>query len=78
MFGFITQHDLSSLGISQDKIAVYIPYSYTFAGNLYIVPAANVKQLQANSTEIMKFIVSAGVTTIPNQRSPDILNEKNH
>ncbi len=68
MFGFITQHDLTGLGINSGKVAVYIPYSYTFAGNLYIVPAANVKHLNVNSTEIMKFIVSAGVTAIPGHK----------
>jgi uncharacterized membrane protein len=68
MFGFITQHDLSALGINSGKVAVYIPYSYTFSGNLYIVPAANVKHLNVNSTEIMKFIVSAGVTAIPGHK----------
>jgi len=68
MLGFITQHDLTSLGINPDKVAVYIPYSYTFSGNLYIVPVVNVKPLKVNSTEIMKFIVSAGVTSIPGSR----------
>jgi uncharacterized membrane protein len=63
--GFVTQRDLTSLGIEADKVAVYLPHSYNFSGNLFIVPAANVKPLNANSAEIMKFIVSAGVTAIP-------------
>lgn len=75
MLGFITQHDLTSLGINLDKVAVYIPYSYTFSGNLYIVPAANVKPLKVNSTEIMKFIVSAGVTSIPIQKQVEVQSE---
>ncbi len=62
--GFITQHDLSSLGIEADKVAVYLPHSYTFSGNLVIVPVANITALNANSTEVMKFIVTAGVTAI--------------
>jgi uncharacterized membrane protein len=62
--GFITQHDLSGLGISAEKVAVYLPHSYTFSGNLVIVPVANIKALNANSTEVMKFIVTAGVTAI--------------
>lgn len=62
--GFITQRDLSALGIESGKVAVYLPFSYTFSGNLFIVPTENVKPLNANSTEIMKFVVSAGVTTI--------------
>ncbi len=62
--GFITQHDLTGLGIEADKVAVYLPHSYTFSGNLVIVPVANIKALNANSTEVMKFIVTAGVTAI--------------
>jgi len=62
--GFITQHDLSGLGISTGKVAVYLPHSYTFSGNLVIVPIENITVLSANSTEVMKFIVTAGVTAI--------------
>jgi len=70
--GFITQHDLSGLGISSEKVAVYLPHSYTFSGNLVIVPVANITALTANSTEVMKFIVTAGVTAIqPSKASPE-------
>ncbi|MEI6062516.1 MAG: DUF502 domain-containing protein [Bacteroidota bacterium] len=67
--GFITEHDLSALGIEAGKVAVYLPLSYTFSGNLFIVPVANIKPLQANSTEVMKFVVSAGVTSIAGHKS---------
>jgi uncharacterized membrane protein len=67
--GFITQRDLSALGIESGKVAVYLPFSYTFSGNLFIVPTENVKPLNANSTEIMKFVVSAGVTTIAGHKN---------
>lgn len=62
--GFVTAHDLSKLGISEGKVAVYLPYSYNVSGMLVIVPVENVKRLEANSTDVMKFIVSAGVTQI--------------
>ena len=32
--GFITQEDLSELGMGKDKVAVYLPFSYSFAGEL--------------------------------------------
>ncbi len=67
--GFITQKDLSSLGIDQQKVAVYLPHSYNFSGNLFIVPAKNVKPLDASPMEVMKFIVSAGVTSVPGKKS---------
>lgn len=64
--GFVTQKDLSSLGIGPEKVAVYLPHSYNFSGNLFIVPAANVKPVDAAAAEVMKFIVSAGVLGIEN------------
>lgn len=67
--GFITQHDLTGLGIEADKVAVYLPHSYTFSGNLIIVPVENIKPLNANSTEVMKFVVTAGVTAIQAPKS---------
>lgn len=59
--GFITQTDLSHLHV-QDYIAVYMPHSYAFSGELFIVPIANVTLLNSSSTDIMKMIVSGGVS----------------
>lgn len=69
--GFITQKDLSQLGISEDLIAVYLPHSYNFSGNLFIVPKKNVTAINAPSTEVMKFIVSGGVTEINKKAEND-------
>ena len=66
--GFITSEDLSELGIAKGKIAVYLPHSYNFSGNLYIVPVENVTPLDANASEVMKFIVSGGVTDLEPQK----------
>jgi uncharacterized membrane protein len=62
--GFITQTDLSQLGI-EEMVAVYLPHSYNFSGDLYIVPSRNVKPLQAQGSDVMKFIVSGGVSGLP-------------
>lgn len=62
--GFITQKDLTNIGIKEGYIAVYLPHSYNFSGNLFIVPAGNVTPINAPSAEIMKFIVSGGITEI--------------
>ncbi len=61
--GFITATDLIDLGIN-DKIAVYLPSSYGILGELYVIPATNVKPIDANSADVMKFIVSGGVTKV--------------
>lgn len=60
--GFITSEDLTTLGIQNGKIAVYLPHSYNFSGNLFIVPRENVTAINHPTPEVMKFIVSGGIT----------------
>ncbi len=60
--GFITEENLEALGI-KDKVAVYFPHSYNFSGELFIVPLENIKPLNVNSSDVMKFVVSAGLTS---------------
>lgn len=62
--GFITSNDLSHLGVQGDKVAVYLPHSFAWSGNLYIVPAENVTLLDAKAGDVMKFIVSGGVAEV--------------
>lgn len=61
--GFITQDSLSDWDI-QDKIAVYLPLSYSFSGKLVIVSKNQVTPLNIEGSEAMKFIVSGGVTDV--------------
>lgn len=61
--GFITQSDLSTLGLD-DKVAVYFPHSYNFSGNLFIVDKKNITPIHINASEAMKFIVSGGVANL--------------
>jgi len=62
--GFITNEDLSELGITDGRIAVYLPHSYAWSGNLFIVPVENVTRIDASATNVMKYIISAGVTKL--------------
>lgn len=62
--GFITEDDLEQFGIDNGKVAVYLPHSYAFSGNLYIVPKENITPLDAKAADVMKFIVSGGVTQV--------------
>ncbi|SEJ29412.1 Uncharacterized membrane protein [Cyclobacterium xiamenense] len=69
--GFMTQDDLSVLG-QEELVAVYFPHSYNFSGNLFLVPKMNVTRLKnVNSTEIMKFIVSGGVSQLNYYKYPN-------
>jgi len=60
--GFLTRESLENIGI-MDKVAVYLPQAYNFAGNLIIVSRDQVTPLKAESGDIMAFIVSGGVAT---------------
>ncbi len=61
--GFITQNDLTGLGI-KDKIAVYLPHSYAFSGNIFLINHSEVTPLEISTIDAMKFIVSGGVTNV--------------
>lgn len=62
--GFITHEDLSHLHLPSDKVAVYLPSSYSFAGKLVLVNKELVTRINANAGEVMKFILSGGITDI--------------
>lgn len=62
--GFISQEDLSALGL-EGMVAVYLPHSYNFSGNMFVVPKESVEPLKdVSSTKAMKFIVSGGMTNV--------------
>jgi uncharacterized membrane protein len=59
--GFLTQRDLGSLGLP-GEVAVYFPYSYSFAGQVVIVSADKVKPIDKSAADMMKFVISGGVS----------------
>jgi uncharacterized membrane protein len=62
--GFITQEELVQFGL-QEYVAVYVPKSYAFTGELFFLKKERVKVLtDISSAEAMKFAISGGVTQI--------------
>lgn len=59
--GFLTQEDVSNLGVEGAKVAVYFPHSYNWSGELFIVPGKDVRKIDGPPSEVMKFIISGGV-----------------
>jgi uncharacterized membrane protein len=59
--GFMTRKDVDMFGLT-DHVAVYLPHSYAFTGQLVLVPSEHVTLVNASSAELMTFIVSGGVT----------------
>ena len=61
MLGFVTAESVEVLGLT-GYVAVYLPQSYGFSGNLVVVPSARVRPLAADSADVLAFIVSGGVS----------------
>jgi len=73
--GFVTTKDLKLIEM-EGFVAVYFPHSYNFSGNLFLVPKEKIKPLNGNSSELMKFIVSGGVTGLDSMEAT--ANKKKH
>jgi uncharacterized membrane protein len=58
--GFVTQEDLSQLNLP-GIVAVYMPHSYAFSGNLFFVDNSKLRPYNGESSNLMKFIISGGV-----------------
>ena len=61
--GFATEKSLSEFGLNE-MVAVYFPFSYNISGELFLVPESAVKMIDLSPSEVMKFVVSGGVTKI--------------
>ena len=59
--GFLVQKDLSALNLP-GEVAVYFPYSYSFAGQVIIISADKVKAIDKSAADMMKFVISGGVS----------------
>lgn len=70
--GFITADSLEHLGVAEGKVAVYVPFSLSVSADLFIVPAENVKPIDAKPADVMKFIMSGGIVELEaNKKEPE-------
>jgi len=68
VMGFVTRDTLTNIGLT-DYVAVYLPQSYNFAGNVLLFPKEAVQPIDINSSEAMTFIVSGGVAAAKQEQS---------
>jgi uncharacterized membrane protein len=61
--GFITQESMIAVNMDE-MVAVYFPHSYNFSGELFLVARQNITYLELPSSELMKFVVSGGVSSL--------------
>ena len=71
--GFLSRSGMPEMNIDKDSIIVYLPYSYGLMGTVIIVKKDMVEKINQPATEVMKFIVSGGVTEYKNTK----INEEN-
>ena len=66
--GFITQEEAREFGFIE-YVAVYIPMSYSIAGNVFLLPRNRVRPItDVNATDAMKFAISGGVTHLDDDK----------
>lgn len=68
--GFLTDEEMKKFELGADKVAVYVPQAYNFAGQLYILPRNKVKKIEhITSGEAMKYAVTGGVVDLDAERT---------
>lgn len=63
--GFVTDKSFAQLaGLGEEYMSVYCPHSYNISGNIYLVRRDRIEKLDLPASDVMKYLVSAGVTRI--------------
>jgi uncharacterized membrane protein len=78
IIGFLTDEEMEKFEMGADKVAVYVPQAYNFAGQLYILPRARVRKIDGiTSGEAMKYAVTGGVVDLDAERTKPELRPDN-
>ncbi len=78
IIGFLTDEEMEKFELGSDKVAVYVPQSYNFAGQLYILPRDKVRKIDGiTSGEAMKYAVTGGVVDLDEEKlKPELRSHK--
>lgn len=70
--GFLTDEEMEKFELGADKVAVYVPQAYNFAGQLYILPREKVRKIEKISAgEAMKYAVTGGVVDFEEEKNKE-------
>ena len=73
IIGFLTDEEMQKFELGADKVAVYVPQAYNFAGQLYILPRDKVKKINnISSGEAMKYAVTGGVVDLADEKKTEL------
>ena len=75
--GFVSGDGLDKLGMDDSQLAVYLPFSYGIMGMLVYVEKQHVEYLDMKAADVMKLIVSGGMTKVdqPESERQDALKD---
>ncbi len=77
IIGFLTDEEMEKFDMGANKVAVYVPQAYNFAGQLYILPRDKVKKIEhITSGEAMKYAVTGGVVDLDEERIEESKKEE--
>lgn len=63
--GFVTHRGFGKQAeLEEEYLTVYCPHSYAISGNIYLVAKERVETLDLPAADVMKYVISAGVTRI--------------
>lgn len=69
IIGFLTDEELHKFELGNEYVSVYVPQSYNFAGQLYILPRTKIKKINlVTSGEAMKYSVTGGVVELTEEK----------
>lgn len=74
--GFVTDEGLKFLKMDQQLITVYVPFSISFSGQLFLVPPHYLQPVSAKSSEIMKYVMAGGVTTLTEEVQEELPDDE--
>ena len=68
--GFLTDEEMEKFDMGAEKVGVYVPQAYNFAGQLYILPRDKVRKIdKITSGEAMKYAVTGGVVDLDAEKT---------
>ena len=71
--GFLTDEEMQKFELGADKVAVYVPQAYNFAGQLYILPKEKVRKIdKISSGDAMKYAVTGGVVDLDAEKHKEL------
>lgn len=77
IIGFLTDAEMDKFEMGSQHVSVYVPQSYNFAGQLYILPRAKVKKIgHLTSGDAMKYALTGGVVHVQEENEKQVASSK--